>query len=134
MPCAPCCEKKRGVEAATGCCPGKNHKLPVNQTSGFCAGPLHVWLAPVDRYGLEVCKNDAAMHRRVSFQKGRGAGQLYRMPVAWGEGTAKRKARENTQEDYDRWRYHYPEFDTTQRWAKVPSQALSDDLVEALRK
>ena len=98
MPCAPRCEKKRGVEAATGCCPGKNHKLPVNQTSGFCAGPLHVRLAPVDRYGLEVCKNDAAMHRRVSFQKGRGAGQLYRMPVAWGEGTAKRKARENTQE------------------------------------
>ncbi|HCR06857.1 MAG TPA: transcriptional regulator, partial [Ruminococcaceae bacterium] len=27
------------------------------------------------------------------------------------------------------WRYHYPEFDTTQIWAKVPSQALSDALV-----
>ncbi len=30
-------------------------------------------------------------------------------------------------------RYHYPEFDTTQRWAKVPSQELSDALVEAFK-
>ncbi|MFR8760664.1 MAG: transcriptional regulator, partial [Negativibacillus sp.] len=29
--------------------------------------------------------------------------------------------------------YHYPKFDTTQRWAKVPSQALSDALVEAFK-
>ena len=35
-----------------------------------------------------------------------------------------------SKEDYDKWRYHYPEFDTTQTWAKVPSQALSDTLVE----
>lgn len=26
----------------------------------------------------------------------------------------------------DRWRYRYPEFDTTQRWVKVASQVLSD--------
>ena len=43
------------------------------------------------------------------------------------------KAGEITQEEYDRWCYRYPEFDTTQRWAKVPSQALSDMLVEALK-
>ena len=44
------------------------------------------------------------------------------------------KAGEITQEEYDRWRYKYPEFDTTQRRAKVPSQALSDMLAEALKK
>ena len=44
------------------------------------------------------------------------------------------KAGEITQEEYDRWRYKYPEFDTTQRWVKVPSQALSDMLVEDLKK
>ena len=32
---------------------------------------------------------------------------------------------------YDRWRYRYPEFDNTQRWVKVPSQELSDMLVDA---
>jgi hypothetical protein len=41
------------------------------------------------------------------------------------------KAGEITQEEYDRWRYRYPEFDSTQRWVKVPSQELSDMLVDA---
>ena len=44
------------------------------------------------------------------------------------------KAGEITQEEYDRWRYRYPEFDTTMRWAKVPSQALSDMLIQALKE
>ena len=43
------------------------------------------------------------------------------------------KAHKITQVEYDRWRYHYPEFDTTQRWVKVPSQQLSDALVEAFK-
>ena len=43
------------------------------------------------------------------------------------------KAGEITQEEYDRWRYKYPEFDTTQRRAKVPSQALSDMLVDIVK-
>ena len=38
-------------------------------------------------------------------------------------------------EDYDRWRYRYPEFDTTGHWHKVvPSQGLSDLLVEEFKK
>ena len=43
------------------------------------------------------------------------------------------KAGEITQEEYDRWRYRYPEFDNTQRWAKVPSQTLGDMFVKRLR-
>ena len=51
---------------------------------------------------------------------------------AWRQAAAMLKVGEITQEEYDRWRYRYPEFDTTQRWAKVPSQALSDMLLEGL--
>ena len=40
---------------------------------------------------------------------------------------------EISKEEYDNWRYHYPKFDTTQRWAKVPSQELSDALVEMFK-
>lgn len=56
-----------------------------------------------------------------------------RMLCAWRQATAMLKAGEMTQEEYDRWRYRYPEFDNTQRWAKVPSQDLSDMLVESLK-
>ena len=45
----------------------------------------------------------------------------------------KLSSEEINREEYDNWRYHYPEFDTTQRWAKVPSQELSDALVEAFK-
>ena len=38
-----------------------------------------------------------------------------------------------SKEEYDNWRCHYPKFDTTQRWAKVPSQELSDALVEMFK-
>ena len=43
------------------------------------------------------------------------------------------KSGEISQEEYDRWRHYYPEYDNTQRWAKVPSQGLSDMLVDALK-
>ena len=45
----------------------------------------------------------------------------------------KLEAGEITKEDYDRWRYNYPKYDTTHRWTKVPSKELSDFLVEAFR-
>lgn len=41
------------------------------------------------------------------------------------------EAGDNSKEDYDKWRYHYPEFDAPQKRAKVMSQRLSDLLVEA---
>ena len=57
------------------------------------------------------------------------------MLAAWGEVAAKLKAGEITQDEYDRWRYRYPEFDTTGQWHKItPSQELSDMLVEALKE
>ena len=32
--------------------------------------------------------------------------------------------RQPNQEDYDRWRYHYPEYDGSQIRAKVPPEGL----------
>ena len=37
------------------------------------------------------------------------------MLSAWLEQAAKLDAGEITKEEYDKWRYKYPEFDTTQR-------------------
>lgn len=51
------------------------------------------------------------------------------MLYAWKEQADKLSSEEISKDKYDAWRYHYPEFDTTQIWAKVPSQALSDALV-----
>ena len=56
------------------------------------------------------------------------------MLAAWGKVAAKLKAGEITKEEYDRWRYRYPELDTSGQWHKItPSQGLSDMLVESLK-
>lgn len=55
--------------------------------------------------------------------------ELRKMLYAWKEQADKLSSEEISKDKYDEWRYHYPEFDTTQIWAKVPSQALSDALV-----
>ena len=95
-------------------------------------GLMHTLFTMEDRYGLEVCESDGEVHLRVNVRKNKDAAQLHEMLCAWRQAAAMLKAGEITLEEYDRWRYRYPEFDTTQRWAKVPSQGLSDMLVDAL--
>lgn len=70
---------------------------------------------------------------KVDVRKNKEAARLHEMLYAWRQAVATLKAGEITQEEYDRWRYRYPEFDTTQRWTKVPSQGLRDALVEAFK-
>ena len=65
---------------------------------------------------------------KVNVRKSKDATELHKMLCAWRQAAAMLNAGEITQEEYDHWRYHYPEFDTSQHWVKVPSQALSDML------
>ena len=89
-------------------------------------GLMHTLFTLEDRYGLEVCESDGEVHLRVNVRKNKDAAQLHEMLCAWRQAAAMLKSGEITQEEYDRWRYRYPEFDTTQRWVKVPSQGLFD--------
>ena len=92
-------------------------------------GLMHTLFTLEDRYGLYVDEMDGEICLKVNVRKNKDAAELHRMLCAWQEQAAKLKAGEISQEDYDNWRYHYLEFDTTQIRAKVPSQALMDDLI-----
>ena len=59
---------------------------------------------------------------------------MLKLLTAWYEQAAKVEARETTKKEYDKWRYNYPKFDTSQPWTKVPSQEMSDCLVDELKK
>ena len=39
--------------------------------------------------------------------------QLHEMLCSWQQAAAMLEAGEISKEDYDKWRYHYPEFDKT---------------------
>ena len=97
-------------------------------------GLMHTLFTLEDRYGLKVVECDGEVHLRVDVCKGKDADELSRSMIAWREQAAKLEAGKITQEEYDRWRYRYPEYDTTRIWAKVPPQQLSDWLVDELKK
>ena len=97
-------------------------------------GLMHTLFTLADRYGLTVKEVDGAPCLCVDPSKGRDTEELYRSMCAWREQTAKLEAGEISKEEYDRWRYRYPEYDTTRIWAKVIPQGLSDILTEELKK
>lgn len=104
------------------------HALDVPDIDSY-VGLMHTLFTLEDRYGLEIGEVDGEVCLRVNIRKNKDAARLHEMLCAWRQAAAMLRAREITQEDYDRWRYRYPEYDASQRRAKVPSQELSDTLI-----
>ena len=57
-----------------------------------------------------------------------------KMLRAWLSEAKKLENSESTKEEYDEWRYKYPELDTHQNWAKVPSQKINDMFLAGLEE
>ena len=97
-------------------------------------GLMHTLFALEDRYGLPTEKGENGVYMRVDPRKGKDAAELSEMLNAWAEQAEKYHNGDISREDYDKWRYNYPKYDENSGYVKVPSQALSDMLVEALKK
>ena len=94
------------------------HALAVPDIDSY-VGLMHTLFTLEDRYGLKICECDGEIHLRVDVFQSKDAARLHEMLCAWGEQAAKLKSGEISKEDYDRWRYRYPEFDTTGHWHKL---------------
>ena len=98
------------------------------------SGIMHTLFALEDRYGLVVEIKDGEILFRIDPRRGKEAAQLSEQVSAWAIIAEKYHAGEISRDEYDKWRYYYPEYDDTQITAKVPSQELSDAMVKALKK
>ena len=96
-------------------------------------GLMHTLFTLEDRYGLTVETGENGVSLRVDPRKGRDAAELSKMLTAWAEQAEKYRSGEINREDYDKWRYNYPKYDEASGYVKVPSQQLSDALVEAFK-
>ena len=96
-------------------------------------GFIHTLFAVEDLHGVRVEKNDNEVHIVFDGSKPNTDRSVFQMLSAWAEQAERFRNGEISKEQYDRWRYTFPAEDTTQRWAKVPSQELSDILVDALK-
>ena len=97
-------------------------------------GLMHTLFALEDRYGLTIETRDGEVLFRIDPRKGKDAARISEMVYAWAPVAEKYCAGEISKDEYDKWRYNYPRYDTSQRWVSVPSQELSDALVEAFKK
>ena len=96
-------------------------------------GLMHTLFTLEDRYGLTVETGENGVSLRVDPRKGKNAAELSEMLTAWAEQAEKYRNGKINREDYDKWRYNYPKYDETSGCVKVPSQQLSDALVETLK-
>lgn len=89
------------------------HALSVPDIDSY-VGLMHTLFALEDNYGL-----------KVDVRKNKDAARLHEMLCSWQQAAAMLEAGEISKEDYDKWRYHYPEFDKAQTYVKVPPQDLA---------
>ena len=95
------------------------HALSVPDIDSY-VGLMHTLFTLEDNYGLKISEMDGAVCLKVDVRKNKDE-----MLWTWREQAAKLEVGEISQEDYDRWRYHYPEFDKAQNYVKVPPQDLA---------
>ena len=94
---------------------------------------MHTLFALEDMYGLKVKNVDGQPHLCLDSSISAPGSSVDEMFRAWMEQSDKLENDEISKEEYDEWRYKYPELDTYQKRAKVPSQELSDYLVKHLK-
>ena len=96
-------------------------------------GLMHTLFALEDMYGIKIGEIDGELCLRLDREH-KEYQHLFEPFHTWQQMAAKLETGEISQEEYDNWRYNYPELDTSEIRAKVPSQELSDELIKALKK
>lgn len=96
-------------------------------------GLMHTFFALEDLRGLKIDKIDGELCIRLDKENGNIYDEMLQMFSAWYEQASKFNSGKINKEEYDQWRYRYPELDTSQNWVKVPSKELSDNFIKELK-
>lgn len=108
------------------------HALTVPDIDTYI-GLMHTFFALEDMYGLKIDEMDGEVVLRLDKSDYSTYSSMDKMLRAWLTEAKKLETGESTKEEYDDWRYKYPELDTHQIWTKVPLQELFDMLEKELK-
>ena len=95
-------------------------------------GLMHTLFALEDLYGFKADPTESGVALKLENNK-MASDSVLEMMSAWAEQSEKYRSGEITKDQYDEWRYNFPKYDTTGRWAKIPSQEFSDAMVEKFK-
>lgn len=101
------------------------HALTVPDIDNYI-GLMHTFFALEDMYGLKIGEVDGEIVLRLDKSDYSTYASMDKMFRAWLSEAKKLESGEITKEEYDDWRYKYPELDTHQIWAKVYPQEFFD--------
>lgn len=109
------------------------HALTVPDIDTYI-GLMHTFFALEDMYGLKIDDMDGEVVLRLDKSNYSTYTSMDKMFRAWLAESKKLECGQCTREEYDDWRYKYPELDTHQIHAKVYSQGLFDFINECAKK
>ncbi len=95
---------------------------------------MHTLFALEDIYGLRIGEIDGEVCLRLDKSRQSTYVTMLEMLEGWLKESAKMETGEITKEQYDQWRYRYPEYDLSQLRKAIPSQSISDALTETLNE
>ena len=96
-------------------------------------GLMHTLFALEDRYGLTIETKDGEVLFRVDPRKGKDATRISELVCAWAAIAKKYHAGEISRDEYDKWRYNYPQYDKASGYVKVLSKELNDTMTKAIK-
>ena len=88
-----------------------SHALSVPDIDSY-VGLMHTLFTLEDNYGLKISEMDGEVCLKVDVRKNKDAARLHEMLCSWQQASAMLEAGEISKEDYDKWRYHYPDLIT----------------------
>lgn len=98
-------------------------------------GIMHTLFTLEDLYGIKAKKVGDEIHLCFPQNNPATGRSIYKMLAAWADESEKYANGEITKDNYDKWRYKFPELDKSQNWVKIsPSQELSDELTKRFKK
>lgn len=102
------------------------HALAIPDIDSY-VGLMHTLFAIEDLYGLHIGEIDGEVCLRLDKDKGSAYLSMFDMFQAWQKQSAKLDAGEITKEEYDEWRYTYPQ-------KEVAESKKSLDVLRAKKK
>lgn len=94
---------------------------------------MHTLFALEDLYGIKIKKIDNQLCLTLDNENSTTYLSMIELFSAWQKESEKLNSDTITKEDYDDWRYNYPNRDNSQHWVKPPSQQLSDAIVKQFK-
>lgn len=95
---------------------------------------MHTFFALEDMYGLKIDEMNGEVVLHLDKSDYSTYSSMNKMLRAWLAEAKKLEDDKSTKEEYDDWRYKYPELDTYQIRAKVPSKEISGMLLAGLKE